>query len=208
MAADANPSQTLQGITSIFLAASLLLSGLAGAGGADSAKNDLASYKLVDVTGKTHHPGASKGTKAVVFVYVDTHCPIANFYQPTLRKLARKFQKQGVLFFQVHPDPDRSKEDVLLHIKEFGVVSPVILDSSQKWAKLHQAKATPEAHLIAPDGTCLYRGRIDDTYTTYGKRRPKPTTRDLEAALIATLAGKKIATPVTKAIGCQILIED
>ena len=52
-----------------------------------------------------------------------------------------------------------------------------------------------------------YRGRIDDTYTTYGKRRPKPTTHDLRNALTSILAGRKVATPVTRAIGCQILIE-
>ena len=53
-----------------------------------------------------------------------------------------------------------------------------------------------------------YRGRIDDTYAAYGKRRPEPTTRALETALIAVLAGKKVAVPRTEAVGCQILIED
>lgn len=37
----------------------------------------------------------------------------------------------------------------------------------------------------------LYRGRIDDRYTADGVRREEPTTRDLEAALTAVVAGKK-----------------
>ena len=66
---------------------------------------------------------------------------------------------------------------------------------------------TPEAHVYLRDGTCVYRGRIDDTYTTYGKRRPSPTTHDLRDALSAIISGSKVTNPVTKAIGCQILIE-
>ena len=167
----------------------------------------LEDLRLVDVTGVTHEPARSKGAVAVVFVYVDTTCPIANFYQPTLRRLARTFEAKGIRFFQVHPDPDGKKEDLTRHAGEFEVISPVILDNKQRYARLHNAKVTPEAHVYLRDGTCVYRGRIDDTYTTYGKRRPKPTTHDLRDALTSILAGRKVATPVTRAIGCQILIE-
>ena len=167
----------------------------------------LENLRLVDVTGVTHEPARSKGAVAVVFVYVDTTCPIANFYQPTLRRLARTFEAKGVRFFQLHPDPDGKKEDLTRHAGEFEVISPVILDNKQRYARLHKARVTPEAHVYLPNGTCVYRGRIDDTYTTYGKRRPKPTTRDLEDALTAILAGRKVATTITRAIGCEILIE-
>lgn len=159
-----------------------------------------------DITGKDHS-AAIKQAKAVVYIYTDTTCPIANFYQPTLRRLAQKYASKNVLFFQVHPDPDRTVVELESHTKDFEVVSPVILDPTQNLARLHRAKVTPEAHVYSPDGKCRYRGRIDDTYTTYGKRRPKPTTHDLDEALAAVLAGKKVATPVTKAIGCQLFIE-
>ena len=167
----------------------------------------LENLRLMDVTGVVHEPAKSKGTVAVVFVYVDTTCPIANFYQPSLRRLARTFEAKGVRFFQIHPDPDGKKEDLARHAREFEVISPVILDNKQGYARFHKARVTPEAHVYLRNGTCVYRGRIDDTYTTYGKRRPKPTTRDLEDALAAILGGRKVTPPVTKAIGCQILIE-
>ena len=167
----------------------------------------LGNLRLMDVTGVVHEPAKSKGTVAVVFVYVDTTCPIANFYQPSLRRLARTFEAKGVRFFQIHPDPDGKKEDLARHAREFEVISPVILDNRQDYARLHKARVTPEAHVYLRNGTCVYRGRIDDTYTTYGKRRPKPTTHDLKDALAAILGGRKVTTPVTKAIGCQILFE-
>ena len=190
---------------SIFLLCALLAdSGLLALAGE---KTPPAAERLVDITGTVHQPAAAGNTTAVVFVYVDTTCPIANFYQPTLRRLARKFEPRGVRFFQIHPDPDGRKDSLARHAREFNVISPVILDDKQQHARRHQAKVTPEAHVYLPDGTRVYRGRIDDTYATYGKRRPRPTTHDLEEALIATLSGKKVATPVTQAVGCQILLE-
>ena len=178
-----------------------------GEPGRNRGPSSLNHLKLVDVTGTVHEPVKSAKTIAAVFVYVDTTCPIANFYQPTLRRLAKAFEPRGIRFFQLHPDPDGTKEDLTTHAREFEVISPVILDNKQHYARLHNAKVTPEAHVYLRDGTCVYRGRIDDTYTTYGKRRPSPTTHDLRDALSAIISGSKVTDPVTKAIGCQILIE-
>jgi hypothetical protein len=71
----------------------------------------------------------------------------------------------------------------------------------------HTAKVTPEAHVYLPDGSRIYRGRIDNTYATYGKRRPEATSHELRDALQAAVAGRRPATAVTEAVGCQILIE-
>ena len=198
----------MQLLSCISLTVLLLLSPTAWSQSArEQSSLKLENLRLVDVVGVVHEPAKSKGTVAMVFVYVDTTCPIANFYQPSLRRLARAFEAKGVRFFQIHPDPDGKKEDLARHAREFEVISPVILDNKQDYARFHKARVTPEAHVYLRNGTCVYRGRIDDTYTTYGKRRPKPTTRDLEDALAAILGGRKVTTPVTKAIGCQILIE-
>ena len=83
----------------------------------------------------------------------------------------------------------------------------MVLDAKQVLARRHDAKVTPEAHVFLADGSRLYRGRIDNTYATYGKRRPEATSHDLREALQSTLAGRKPAKAVTKAVGCQILIE-
>jgi len=62
----------------------------------------------------------------------------------------------------------------------------------------------PEVAVLAPDGTVLYRGRIDDWYADYGKRRAQPTQNDLRNALDAILQGKKVTAPTTKALGCPL----
>ncbi len=61
--------------------------------------------------------------------------------------------------------------------------------------------------MISKDDAVVYRGRIDDTYTTFGKRRPEPTTRELRDALEAVIAGKKPKVTKTDSVGCRIFIE-
>ena len=162
---------------------------------------------IKDLNGKTHTPWSNDKTKAVVLVFISSDCPIANFYQPSLRRLAKQFEAKGVPFFQVHPDSEVDPEAARKHVRDFEISVPVMIDEEQKLTKKLEAKTTPEVFVLTPDGKAAYRGRIDDTYTTFGKRRPTPTKHDLKEALEAILAGKKIAVPVTDSIGCRIFIE-
>ena len=74
----------MQLLSCILLAFLLLLSPTAWAQSVrKQAPLKLENLRLVDVTGAVHEPVKSAKTVAVVFVYVDTTCPIANFYQPT-----------------------------------------------------------------------------------------------------------------------------
>jgi len=50
----------------------------------------------------------------------------------------------------------------------------------------------------------VYRGRIDNWHVAFGKARPAPTTRDLEAILEAVVEGKPVTSTTTPAIGCFI----
>lgn len=162
---------------------------------------------VTDLENTAHTLFADKQTKAAVFVFIAKDCPIANFYQPELRRLTREFSPQGVEVFQVHPDPDVTLEEARKHAREFSLLNEVILDPKQDLVRRFGATVTPEAVVLRPDLTIAYRGRIDDSYSTYGKRRPEPTTRDLQEALTAVLAGRNPATPRTKAVGCLIFLE-
>ncbi len=54
----------------------------------------------------------------------------------------------------------------------------------------------------------MARSRIVAASTTvtpgFGKKRPAPTQRDLRDALTAIVAGKKVPTPRTEAVGCSV----
>ena len=159
---------------------------------------------FTDIHGKRHAVLNPPKNAISVVVFITTDCPVANSYQPTLTRLSQQFSDQGVLFFLVHPSNRVSTEAALKHAEEFKIQSPVILDPEQVIARRLDAKVTPEAFVINEEGETAYRGRIDDLYAGFGKKRREPTRHDLRDAISQTLAGQPIASLKTDAIGCII----
>jgi len=79
-----------------------------------------------------------------------------------------------------------------------------VLDHDHKLTRFAGAEVTPEAAVFDGKGLLVYRGRIDNLYADFGKKRAKPTRRDLRETLDALLAGKRLAKRTTKAVGCYI----
>ena len=71
--------------------------------------------------------------------------------------------------------------------------------------QLAGATVTPTAVVLDREGAVRYRGRIDDFYAALGKPRRQATTHELRDALDAVLAGKPVAVPEAKALGCYIV---
>jgi hypothetical protein len=131
-------------------------------------------------------------------------CPIANAYVPQINRLAAEFGPRGVRWFVVQVDPQLKEEAARKHAEEYSLKPPVILDGGQKLVREAGATRTPEVAVYSPKRELLYRGRIDDRYVDFGKRRPEPMTHDLREALEAILAGRPVARPRTEPIGCDI----
>ena len=137
---------------------------------------------------------------ATVLVFTTTDCPISNRYAPEVQRLAAKFAGR-IKFVLVYPVPADSPERIREHQKHYGYAIETQRDTDQKLVKQTGVTVTPEVALMK-GAQVVYRGRIDDRYVDFGKDRPQPTTRDLEAALDAVVAGKPIAVRETRAIGC------
>ena len=141
--------------------------------------------------------------KAVVLCFVSPYCPTSSSYIPEMNKIAADYSTK-VAFYYVHSDPDQKLTDILQHTEMMAIKVPVLLDRDQTLAKLTQARITPEAVVIAPDGKTVYQGRINDLYLGPTKRQRKATTKDLRDALDAIQDGKPAATARTEAVGCKI----
>ena len=163
-----------------------------------------AKAKLVftDIKGKNHTPFASAKTKAVVFIFLLRDCPVSNVYAPEITRIHSEYSKKGVALYLVHPDPDTDAKSALTHASEYKLTTPVVLDHDHKLTRLADAQVTPEAAVFDDKGRLVYRGRIDNLYADFGKKRAKPTRRDLRDTLDALLAGKTLAKRTTKAVGC------
>lgn len=171
---------------------------------AEKLDRENAQDQAVDIAGQRHQLFAGTSDRYRVITFVTTDCPIANAYQPTLRKLAEDFSDAKVDFFQVNPTRSATVEKAKLHASEFEIASPMILDPDQAIVGRLGAKVTPETFLISPAGDVIYRGRIDDLYVGFGKKRQKPTVHNLRDSIKSALASRPIATPATKPVGCII----
>ncbi|MCE3018181.1 MAG: redoxin family protein [Pirellula sp.] len=163
---------------------------------------------FTDTDGNEHAVPCKKGTRGVVLVFINTECPIANAYHPTLRRLREEFSDSRFDFVMVHADANLKTDAARKHQKDYEITWPIVLDSGNKIARHVEAKVTPEAIVVDAKGDVLYRGRIDDRYQDYGRKRPEPSTHDLKVAMQAIVEGKSVPTPETKAIGCVIRYVD
>lgn len=148
---------------------------------------------------------APAGTKAIVFVFTSTDCPISNRYAPELRRIAAAFRAKGVVFRLVYPNPSEDAKSIREHMAAYSYTGAFesVRDPKFELVKRTGVTVTPEAVVVA-GGTVVYRGRIDDRYVDLGRERPAPTRRDLFEALTAIAAGKPVAQPATQAVGCFI----
>lgn len=142
------------------------------------------------------------GGTASVLIFTTIDCPISNRYAPEIARLHQEFERQGVRFSLVFPNPADTADAVQAHMKRFGYRIPVIRDSDQTLVKRTGVTIAPEAAVIDKSGRVVYRGRIDDRYVSFGVDRPAPTRRDLREALGEILAGRPVSVPQTQAIGC------
>ena len=148
---------------------------------------------------------APAGTKAIVFLFTSTDCPISNRYAPEVRRIAKSFGSTGVVFRLVYPNPSDDAKAIREHMHAYAYagVAEALRDPKLALVKFVGATVTPEAAIFA-GGRIVYRGRIDDRYVDLGRERPSPTRRDLFDALTAVVAGKAAPRATTQAVGCFI----
>jgi len=107
-------------------------------------------------------------------------------------------------FWLVYPDPDEAPETIRRHLEEYGHPGRPTRDPDHALVRLTQATITPEVAVFTPAGELVYRGRIDDRFVDFGKARAAATRHDLVDAIDATLEGRPVETPRTRAVGCFI----
>src|SRR5262245_17210656 len=148
---------------------------------------------------------APAGTKAIVFLFTSTDCPISNRYAPEVRRIAERFAPQGVVFRLVYPGTADTAPAIRERMKAFSYegATDALRDPTLALVKFSGATITPEAAVYA-GGRIVYRGRIDDRYVDLGLERPAATKHDLADAVAAVVAGTPIAQRTTQAVGCFI----
>jgi hypothetical protein len=155
-----------------------------------------------DLGNVPRHPldPADKAGSVLIFFWQD--CPVSNGYAPEMNRIAAGHT--NFAFYIVQVDAGLSPAAAKEHARRYDLQIPVLLDPRHRLVKLARATTTPEAVVFGKGGEVLYRGRIDDNYAAFGKKRAMARQHDLTDALDAITAGRAVNEKETLAIGCVI----
>jgi thiol-disulfide isomerase/thioredoxin len=159
--------------------------------------------KFTDIRGLPRSLDDFGKKKAYVLVFTNTSCPLAKRYLPTLTALDKEYAAKDVQFVGVNSADEDSLIAMATQAVQFDVAFPFVKDFGGVCARALGVRRTPEAVILDGDKRLRYRGRIDDQYRLGGVRK-EPTSRDLQDALDAVLAGKQVAKAETEVDGCPI----
>ena len=164
---------------------------------------DLIGVRVTDVNGHHHRVGVSMGkVQPAVLVFLDTACPVATRYVPTLNKLHGDAQAKGVALYGVLSHPDITWQAGADFVDDFGIAFPVILDSAGDLALRLGPGVVSESFVISTADRLVYRGRIDDRFAAVGTLRTRISSHDLRTVMEAMADGGLSEPYATEAVGC------
>lgn len=140
-----------------------------------------------------------------VYVFLGENCPICQYHTLTLNTLSAEYAGKGVTVVGLFPNPDSDSASIDSFRREYQLTFELRKDIGRQYMNRLGATITPQVFVVdETTGIVHYKGRIDDKYTTLGKRKSTAVVPDLKNALDALLAGKTIPVTETTAVGCYI----
>ena len=162
-------------------------------------------FSLKATDGKTYSLRNFADAKILVVFFTCNHCPYVTGSDEVTRQTANKFASKGVKFVGINSNsPNTYAEDsfdnMVKRMKQQKFPWVYLYDATQDIAKTYGALRTPHFFVFDEKRKLVYTGRgVDNPRET-----SKMTVNDLENALTEVTAGKKVTTPMTNPIGCNV----
>jgi peroxiredoxin len=164
-------------------------------------------FELTDtITGKTVRRNDFRGSKALLVMFICTHCPYVKHIEQGLAALGADYAGKSLAIAAISSNdvtthPADSPAGMKQQAEAFGFNFPYLYDESQAVAHAYKAACTPDFFLFDSDFKLVYRGEFDRSRPGNGV---KVTGEDLRAAIDAALAGKPPLADQRPSIGCNI----
>lgn len=169
-------------------------------------------FSLKNIDGKNVSLKDFKKAKGVILVFTCNHCPYSKMYEERIIALDKKYKDLGYPVVAINPNdpiasPGDDFESMKKRAKEKGFTFPYLFDKGQTVYPKFGATRTPHVFILnktkKKDMVVSYIGAIDNN-----ARNASAVSEEYVADAIDTLlAGKKLTTTKTKAIGCSIKVQ-
>jgi peroxiredoxin len=162
-------------------------------------------FTLAATDGKIYSLKDFNDARILVIFFTCNHCPYVIGSDEITRQTADHFSKSGVNFVAINSNSKNTyEEDSFEHMVERMQKNKFpwtyLYDASQKIALAYGALRTPHFFVFDENRQLIYTGRGVDS--------PKDTSQmkvnDLWNALEEYIAERKISTPATNPIGCNV----
>jgi thiol-disulfide isomerase/thioredoxin len=162
----------------------------------------LASVPLIDAAaGQTVSVSSGPGLR--LFVFLSPDCPICQGYTRTLNQLNQQYAGQ-LKVYGVIPGKTWKASDIIAFAAKYHISYPLWMDRSLGLSHYLQASTTPEVILLTTGNVLVYKGAIDNWYTSLGRSRNKPTQNYLQDAIDQALRHAHPVIKRTTPVGCLI----
>jgi peroxiredoxin len=164
-------------------------------------------FALTNVdTGNTVRRDDFKGNKALLVMFICTHCPYVKHIEKGIATLGKDYAGKplGIVAISsndVITHPNDSPAGLKQQAQTFGFGFPYLYDETQAVAHAYKAACTPDIFLFDADFKLVYRGQFDSSRPGNGV---PVTGEDLRGAIDQVLADKPAPTDQRPSIGCNI----
>lgn len=150
------------------------------------------------------------GDSISVYIFFSETCPICQNQTLTLRQLYDGYSGKGISFVGIFPNQDLSTTE---SIKKFGrkykLDFDLRKDEQQQLTNRLAATVTPQVFVLNNiTQQVLYKGKVDNSFESIGKKRQVITGHYLRDALQSILDQRDIAVKETPPVGCFIVKPD
>ena len=148
----------------------------------------------------------------LVLVSLANHCPWVKGMDQDLVDLANSFEDKSVRIIGLsmnHREDDRLPA-MKIHAKKTGYTFDYLFDESQDLGRKLGATRTPEYFIFNKERKLVYTGALYDSPAKLNSDgsikhiNGEPSEFYVHDAVLATLAGKQVATQETRAHGCTV----
>jgi hypothetical protein len=160
---------------------------------------------LMATDGKRYSLMSFAEARLLAFVFISNGCPTVRVYEDRLAEVQGKYSRAGVQLVAInsnnpHLSPGDAYPEMVKRARDQAFAFPYLKDEEGTLARALGAVCTPHVFVFDQDRRLRYQGRVDDS-----RDLTKVTSRDLDNALEALVAGRELANPVSDPFGCSIV---